>query len=76
MERYLIVALVLILLGLGLSGCGVKNMPTQEPKVEEQLSQSTISNLEGIAFVLGCMFDPGQCQEKKKLQETEDNKND
>ena len=72
MERYLIVALVLILLGLGLSGCGVKNIPTEEPKVEEQLSQPTISNLEGIAFVLGCMFDPTPCQEKKELGEIED----
>ena len=72
MERYLIVALVLILLGLGLSGCGVKNMPNEEPKEEEQLSQPTISNLEGIAFVLGCMFDPTPCQKKKELGETED----
>ena len=34
MERYLIVALVLILLGLGLSGCGVKNMPTEKKEKE------------------------------------------
>ena len=73
MERYLIVALVLILLGLGLSGCGVKNIPTQEPK-QEEISQPTVSNLEGIAFVLGCMFDPTPCQEKKDLAKTEENK--
>ena len=74
MERYLIVALVLILLGLGLSGCGVKNIPTEEPQEEEQLSQPTVSNLEGIAFVLGCMFDPTPCQEKKDLGKTEEDK--
>ena len=71
MERYIITALVLILLALGLSGCGVKNIPTKEPK-QEEISQPTISNLEGIAFVLGCMFDPAPCQAKKDLAKTED----
>ena len=33
-----------------------------------------ISNLEGIAFALGCMFDPTSCQEKKELGKTEEGK--
>ena len=73
MEKKIIILLVLILIGIGLSGCGVKNIPTQEPN-QEEISQPIISNLEGIAFVLGCMFDPTPCQEKKDLAKTEENK--
>jgi len=73
MERKIIILLTLILIGIGLSGCGVKNIPTQEPN-QEEISQPIISNLEGIAFVLGCMFDPTPCQEKKDLAKTEENK--
>jgi hypothetical protein len=71
MEKKIIILLVLILIGIGLSGCGVKNIPTEEPK-QEEISQPIISNLEGIAFVLGCMFDPTHCPKKKELAETED----
>ena len=73
MEKKIIILLVLILIGIGLSGCGVKNIPTEEPK-QEEISQPIISNLEGIAFVLGCMFDPGECQAKKDLGKTEEGK--
>ena len=69
MEKKIIILLVLILIGIGLSGCGVKNIPTEEPK-QEEISQPIISNLE----VLGCMFDPTPCQEKKEAQEHEDRK--
>ena len=72
LERYIIAGLVLILLVLGISGCGVKNVKVQQPEEKEQISQPMISNLEGIAFVLGCMFDPAPCQEKKELAKTED----
>jgi len=73
MERKIIILLTLILIGIGLSGCGVKNIPVKEPK-QEEISQPTVSNLEGIAFVLGCMFDPAPCQEKKELGKTEEGK--
>ena len=72
MEKKIIILLVLILIGIGVSGCGVKNMPVNEP--QEAISQPTVSNLEGIAFVLGCMFDPAPCQEKKELGKTEEGK--
>ena len=74
LERYIITGLVLILLVLGISGCGVKNVQVQQPEEKEQISQPTVSNLEGIAFVLGCMFDPGECQAKKDLGKTEEGK--
>jgi hypothetical protein len=74
LERYIITGLVLILLVLGISGCGVKNVQVQQPEEKEQISQPMISNLEGIAFVLGCMFDPAPCQEKKELGKTEEGK--
>jgi len=75
LERYIITGLVLILLVLGISSCGVKNVQVQQQKAEEeQISQDTVSNLEGIAFVLGCMFDPGECQAKKDLGKTEEGK--
>jgi len=72
LERYIITGLVLILLVLGISGCGAKNIPVKEP--QEEISQPTVSNLEGIAFVLGCMFDPTPCQAKKDLGKTEEGK--
>jgi len=66
---------VLILLVLGISSCGVKNVQVQQQEAEEeQLSQDTVSNLDGIAFALGCMFDPGECQAKKDLGKTEEGK--
>tara|TARA_B100000780_G_scaffold220525_1_gene159553 strand:+ start:235 stop:471 length:237 start_codon:yes stop_codon:yes gene_type:complete len=74
LERYIITGLVLILLVLGISGCGVKNVKVQQPEEKEQISQPIISNLEGIAFVLGCMFDPAPCQQKKDLGKTEEDK--
>ena len=74
LERYIITGLVLILLVLGISGCGVKNVKVQQPEEKEQISQPIISNLDGIAFVLGCMFDPAPCQQKKDLGKTEEDK--
>ena len=71
--------MVLLIVCLGVFGCGVKPIKTELPKQEESKQPTeleTIGKLEGIAFVLGCMFDPGPCQEKKKQQETEENKND
>ena len=77
MERKIIILLTLVMIGIGMSGCGVKNIPNEQPKQEQSKKPTeldTISKLEGIAFVLGCMFDPAPCQEKKALEKTEDNK--
>ena len=71
-ERYLIVILLLILIGL--SGCVSKQKPieTKEPKVQTTLE--TIGKLNAIGNVLGCLFDPTPCQKaNKKLNEELDN---
>lgn len=76
-ERYLIVFLIMVLIGL--SGCVSKqkkietNMPAED-KVPTELE--TIGKLDAIAEVLGCMFDPRPCQEaSKKLEEELENAN-
>ena len=61
-ERYLIVFLLLILIGL--SGCANKYITADHPKQPTTLE--TIGKLDAIANVLGCMFDPAPCQEKKE----------
>ena len=67
-ERYLIVFLFLILIGL--SGCMVKQDPVHSPKEKAPTTIETIQQLDAIVNVLGCMFDPKPCQKaSKKLQE-------
>ena len=61
-ERYLIVFLLLILIGL--SGCANKYITADHPKQPTTLE--TIGKLDAIANVLGCMFDPAPCQKKSK----------
>ena len=61
-ERYLIVFLLLILIGL--SGCAKKHIAADHPKQPTTLE--TIGKLDAIANVLGCMFDPAPCQKKSK----------
>ena len=71
-ERYLIVILLLILIGL--SGCvsKQKSIETKEPKAQTTLE--TIGKLNAIGNVLGCLFDPTPCQKaNKKLNEELDN---
>jgi len=66
MERKIIILLTLILIGIGASGCAkpkVNTVPTE---------MDTIGNLDAISTVLGCMFDPAPCQDKKDLGKTED----
>lgn len=73
-ERYLIVILILILVGL--SGCvsTQKPMETKEPKAHTTID--TIGKLDAIGNVLGCLFDPTPCQKaNKKLQEELENGN-
>ena len=66
MERKIIILLTLILIGIGASGCAkpkVNTVPTE---------MDTIGKLDAISNVLGCMFDPTPCQNKKELGKTED----
>ena len=50
--------------------------PTQkiqtEPEKKVPTELETIGKLEAIGTVLGCMFDPAPCEEKKKQAETEE----
>ncbi len=64
-ERYLIVFLLLVLIGV--SGCVKKHIEADHPKQPTTLE--TIANLDAISTVLGCMFDPAPCQ-KKNQEET------
>ena len=78
-SKKFIVLMVLLIVCLGVFGCGVKTIKTELPKGEESKQPTTletIGKLEGIAFVLGCMFDPTPCQEKKELENTEEKNND
>ena len=54
------------MIGIGATGCAkpkVNTVPTE---------MDTIGNLEAISTVLGCMFNPTPCQDKKELGNTED----
>ena len=74
LERWLIVILVLMLVGAGMSGCAKPQVAHDKPK--QPTTIDTIGKLDAIANVLGCMFDPTPCQKKKELAETEDRKRD
>ena len=60
--------LVLILIGIGATSCAKPKINTVPTEMD------TIGNLEAISTVLGCMFDPTPCQEKKELGKTEEGK--
>ena len=66
MERKIIILLVLILIGIGATSCTKPKINTVPTEMD------TIGNLKAISTVLGCMFDPAPCQEKKELAKTED----
>ena len=63
-ERDLIVFLLLILIGM--SGCAKKHIEADHPKQPTTLD--TITKLDAIANVLGCMFDPAPCQKQKEKE--------
>ena len=64
MERKIILLLILILIGIGLSGCAKPQVKHDQPK--QPTTIETIGKLDAIANVLGCMFDPTPCQKKSK----------
>ena len=68
MERKIIILLTLILIGIGATSCAkpkVNTVPTE---------MDTIGKLDAISTVLGCMFAPSDCQDKKDLGKTEEDK--
>ena len=69
MENKIITILFILLLIIGLTGCGVKQvtkMETEAPTVLE-----SVGKMEGIGMALGCMFIPEACQDivNKKNEE-------
>ena len=64
MEKYenkIIKILIIVLILIGLGGCGVKHIkPTEDSK--PNLLQS-VGKMEGIGLALGCMFAPQDCED-------------
>ena len=66
-ERYIILILFIILLFAGLNGCVNKTA-----KIKTADNEPSISRMQSIADILGCMFAPQECQkikEEEKQQE-------
>ena len=67
-EKYLIIFLLFILIGLG--GCASKQIPMETKKQDDPTTLETIGKMDTIVDVLGCMFDPNACTKaNKKLNE-------
>ena len=59
-ENKIIILLILVLIGLGLSSCGVKKINTES---DPPTLIDSIGKMEGIGMALGCMFIPEACQD-------------
>ena len=62
-ERYLILFLFLILIGL--SGCTKKPTLATTPEEQPEVYTDSVGKMEGIANALGCMFAPETCNKNK-----------
>ena len=72
MENKIITILFVVLILIGLSGCGVKQMnkiETEAPTVLE-----SVGKMEGIGLALGCMFAPQDCEDIVQKKKEEDDK--
>jgi len=82
LEWLIIIFLVVILVNLSACANPKAGTQTKQPEVPEAVvpdeqpdsNTPTVANMEGIANVLGCMFDPTPCQDKKDLAKTEEGK--
>ena len=81
LEWLIIIFLVVILVNLSACADPEAGTQTKQPEVLEvpeavvpEDNTPTVANMEGIANVLGCMFDPTPCQDKKDLGKTEEGK--
>ena len=62
--------MVLVLVVLMFNSCAKKHIEVDQPKQPTQpTTLETIGNLDAIATVLGCIFDPTPCQKKSEEQE-------
>jgi len=79
-ERWLIVVLVLILIGIGLSNCAKKEISTSsntklpdtviEPTEEKPHTiTDSIGKMQGVANALVCVFSPDTCDTVKQERE-------
>ena len=72
-ERYLIIILLLVLIGL--SGCVQKTISTTapdtviEPKEETYTITDSIGKMQGVANALVCIFSPDTCDTIKQERE-------
>ena len=57
----IIIGIFVVLLVIGLSGCGVKQINTLETEAPTVLE--SVGKMEGIGMALGCMFIPEACQD-------------
>ena len=63
-SKKFILLMILVLTVCMTSGCAKKHVEMDHPKQPTTLE--TIGKLDAIGKVLGCMFDPTPCQEKKE----------
>ena len=72
-SKKFIMLMVLLLICISIFGCAKPTQKIQiEPEKKVPTELETIGKLEAIGTVLGCMFDPAPCEEKKKQAETEE----
>ena len=67
-ENKIIILLILVLIGLGLSSCGVKKINTES---DPPTLIDSIGKMEGIGMALGCMFAPNQCSDIVEKNKTD-----
>ena len=66
-SKKFIMLMVLLLICISIFGCAKPTQKIQtEPEKKVPTELETIGKLEAIGTVLGCMFDPAPCEEKKK----------
>ena len=78
LEWLIIIFMLIILVTMGSRDASADHVAPQQPEVPEAVvpddSTPTVANMEGIANVLGCVFDPTTCQDKKDPGKTEEGK--
>ena len=65
-ENKIIKILIIVLVLIGLSGCGVKTINTTQDNTPTLID--SVGKMESIGIVLGCMFAPHTCSEVKVIE--------
>jgi hypothetical protein len=69
-SKKFIFLIVLILVVVSLTSCAKKHIEVDLPEQPKKpTTLETIGNLDAMATVLGCLFDPTPCQKKSEEQE-------